>query len=54
MKKQISGTEQPKEDPRASTEKNPDRPMAAGALFRQLSPDLLDAFGRGSDEELEE
>ena len=47
MKQQISGTEQSKEDPRASPEKNPDPPVAAVALFRQLSPDLLDAAGRG-------
>lgn len=54
MKKQISGTEQSKEDSRASPEKNPDPPVAAVVLFRQRSPGLLDAAGRGSEEELEE
>lgn len=54
MKKQISGTDQYKEDPSAPAEKNPDPPMAPFAPFRQLSPDLPDALGKGCDESGEE
>lgn len=50
MKKEVSGTEQYEEDPRASREKNPDPPVAPVAPFRQLSPDLLHASGKGCDE----